>query len=132
MKRTNNIVDNPLSKQVEKRLVELGFFRLQYYHEVIDNVGALIIKIIPLSIILIRLCYVLYYYPRSVKYLLSHPISEVGYLLVSLEMYFKIAFAIVVIVGAGSLIIMKLLSIKAAKIQDRVHTELDANQLNES
>ena len=64
-------------KAIENRLEERGYYRLvERYHNLDDNINlyykiAFVILSVPI------IAYSLYYYPRTFKYLISHPISEI-------------------------------------------------------
>lgn len=127
MKRMTKNIQHGDSEQVEKMLSNQGYYTIGMWYDRIDSVGAFIIQWIPLLIILFRLSVCLYYYPRSISYLLAHPLTELMYLFVSLGVYLYIALGFFLGTAIVALIIRRVLLVLAAKIYYRVYNELGIN-----
>lgn len=118
---TNNI--NQQTEQIESMLAKRGFNSIVLWYNRVDTIGALIMKYVPLFIIVIRLMVSTYYYPRSLQYLIEHPLSELTYLLNSLGVYFYIAIGVffgTAIIAYG---IKRIIATKASQIFYQVYNE---------
>lgn len=118
---TNNI--NQQTEQIESMLAKRGFNSIVLWYNRVDTTGALIMKYVPLFIIVIRLMVSTYYYPRSLQYLIEHPLSELTYLLNSLGVYFYIAIGVffgTAIIAYG---IKRIIATKASQIFYQVYNE---------
>ena len=63
--------------EIENRLNDRGYYRLVERYQNLDNNFNLYVTIIVTVISIPVVIYTIYYYPRTFKYLISHPISEI-------------------------------------------------------
>ncbi|MDE7473564.1 MAG: hypothetical protein K2M68_08275, partial [Muribaculaceae bacterium] len=73
MKATTNNT-NQRTEQLETLLAKRGFNSIVLWYNKVDTIGAFIMKYVPLLLIAIRLIVSAYYYPRSLQYLIEHPL----------------------------------------------------------
>ena len=123
MKATTNKT-NQTTEQIETMLEKRGFNSIVLWYNKVDTIGALIMKYVPLLIIVIRLIVSTYYYPRSIQYLIEHPLSELTYMLNSLGVYFYIAIGIFFGTAIIAYIIKRIIAVKASQIFYQVYYEL--------
>lgn len=127
MKQINNLSN---SDNVDTILSERGFYKLVKLYSTIDSVGSLVMKFVPLLIVIIRLIVSVYYYPRSLQYILAHPISESIYLLESLGTYFYMALGVFFATAIIAFIIRRFIAIRASKIYYKTYYELGVEAPN--
>lgn len=123
MKGTMNNT-NTQSERIGIMLSERGFNSLVSCYSKVDTIGAFIMKYVPLLLIIIRLIVSAYYYPRSIQYLIEHPLSELTYLLNSLGVYFYIAIGIFFGTAIIAYIIKRIIAVKASQIFYQVYYDL--------
>lgn len=123
MKATTNNT-NQRTEQIETMLAERGFHSIVLWYNKVDTIGASIMKYVPLLLIAILLIVSAYYYPRSLQYLIEHPLSELIYLLNSLGVYFYIAIGVFFSTAIIAYIIKKIIAVKASQIFYQVYYEL--------
>lgn len=123
MKATTNNT-NQQAERIETMLDERGFNSIVLWYHKVDTIGAFIMKYVPLLLIVIRLVVSVYYYPRSVQYLIEHPLSELTYLLNSLGVYFYIAIGVFFGTAIITYVIMRIIAVKASQIFYQVYYEL--------
>lgn len=114
---------NAIGEQIEEILSNRGFYTLVDCSRKVDSIGSFLAKYIPVLIVIFRLLVSLYYYPRSIQYLLAHPLSEACYLLESLDIYVYLAIGVYLGLGIIGFIIAKILAIKALRIYRQVYNE---------
>ena len=124
MKGTMNNT-NTQSERIGIMLAERGFNSLVSCYSKVDTIGAFIMKYVPLLLIIIRLIVSAYYYPRSLQYLIEHPLSELTYLLNSLGVYFYIAIGVFFGTAIIASIIKRIIAVKASQIFYQVYNELE-------
>ncbi len=123
--------DNPSnSDKADAILSERGFYKLVKLYDTVDSVGSLVMKFVPLLIVIVRLIVSVYYYPRSLQYILAHPISESIYLWESLGIYFYIALGIFFATAIVAFIIRRFIAIRASKIYYQTYYELGVEAPN--
>lgn len=122
MKATTNNA-NSKSEQIGMMLSERGFNSYVAWYGKVDSIGAAVMKYVPLFIIFIRLIVSTYYYPRSLQYLIEHPLSEWTYLLNSLGVYFYIAIGVFFGTAILAYGIKRIIATKASQIFYQVYNE---------
>lgn len=120
------------SEQISELLNKRGFNRLIERYDKIDNIGSIIIKVIPITIIILRLAYCVFYYPRTFQFFIKHPITESLSLLKELGVYFYIAIGIFLVGGIICLIARRIIATQIAKVYYKTYSDLgiDAPNLN--
>lgn len=113
---------NSINQQINERLTQRGFYAFVDWARRLDSIGdkayyALILVVIS------RLLVSLYYYPRSIQYLLANPLTEAFYLLDSIAVFSFIALGVWVAFFLITVITSKLLADKALHIYNHVYNE---------
>lgn len=79
MKRMTNM-DKNINKKIDQKLTERGYYSLVSEFRDWDNRMESYPKIIAIIVCMLGSIYNVYNYPRTFEYILSHPISEIIYL----------------------------------------------------
>lgn len=108
-------------------LTERGFHKLNELDWQIMKIGKYLRNTVPFVIVFARLAYCVYYYPRSISYLMKYPISEVSYLINNTAIFFFIAVVVFISIYVISIVVRIPIHRKATRILKQVYSELGLN-----